>query len=170
MCDATECLPNTQAGSDCAPPPVWDNLGGIQAESSSTADMCQLILVNTTYRDPLLTDQFKLGVPSAAVVRGITVQVRRAGDDSVSDDSVRIIKGGTIGAAERSLPQTWSSELEWITYGGPSELWGEQWTPADIDSEQFGVALSAAYGKNVGNTLAYVDEVRVTVSYQMPCD
>jgi len=170
MCDAAECLPNVQAGNGCAPAPVWDNLSGIQAEASSTADMCQLILVDTTYRDALLTDQFKLEVPKAAIVRGIKVDVRRAGDDSVSDDSVRIIKGGQLGAAERALPQTWSPEVGWVSYGGPTDLWGEQWSAADLNSDGFGVALSAAYGKNVGNTSAYVDEVRVTVSYQMRCE
>jgi hypothetical protein len=170
MCDAAECLPNVQSGNDCAPAPVWDNLGGIQAEDSSTAAMCQLILVNTAYRDVLLTDRFKLELPSAAIVRGITVEVRRAGDDSVSDDSVRLIKGGQLGTAERALPQTWSPEVAWITYGGPTDLWGEQWTAADMNSDQFGVSLSAAYGKNVGNTLAYVDQVRVTVNYQVLCN
>jgi hypothetical protein len=85
--------------------------------------MCQLVLVDTTYADVLLMDQFKLALPDAALVRGITVEVRRAGDDSVSDDSLRITKGGKIGAAERALPQPWSPDVAWVTYGGPTDLW-----------------------------------------------
>jgi hypothetical protein len=133
-------------------------------------DMCQLILVQSTYRDVLLTDRFGLEIPRAAIIRGITVEVRRAGDDSVADNSVHIIKGGQIGIAERALPDPWSADVTWVTYGGPDDLWGETWIAEDLDSDDFGLALSAAYSKNVGNTVAYVDVVRVTVTYQRTCD
>ena len=170
LCAASECLPNGQAGNECVPAPVWDNLTTIATEDTSLDDMCQIILVNTTYRDQLLADQFGLGVPTDAVIRGITVEVRRAGDDSVADDSVRIIKGGHIGSAEHALPAAWSTDVTWVSYGGPTDLWGEAWTPSDLNSPDFGLALSAAYSKNVGNTLAYVDAVRVTVSYMRTCN
>ena len=96
--------------------------------------------------------------------------MRPAGDDSVADGSVSIIKGGQIGSAERALPTAWSTDVTWVSYGGPTDLWGESWTPADLNSPDFGLAFSAAYSKNVGNTLAYVDAVRVTVSYERTCD
>lgn len=170
LCAATECLANGPAGDQCVPAPAWDNLSTIATEDASVDDMCQIVLVNTTYRDPLLADQFGLSVPTDALIRGITVEVRRAGDDSVADDSVRIIKGGHIGSAERALPLPWSMDPTWVSYGGPTDLWGEDWTAADLNSPDFGLALSAAYSKNVGNTIAYVDAVRVTVSYKQTCD
>jgi hypothetical protein len=152
------------------PAPVWDNLSNIQVEDSSTMAMCQLILVKTTYRDTLLIDQFKLQIPTDATILGLTVEVRRTGDATISDDSVRIIKAGKIAGSEHAQTQPWSTKLGWISYGGATDLWGETWTPADLNSDEFGLALSAAYSQNVGNTVAYVDEVRATVSYQRTCD
>jgi len=49
-------------------------------------------------------------------------------------------------------------------------MWGEEWTAADLNNDSFGVAISTAYSKNVGKTLAYVDQVRVSVAYQLACD
>lgn len=168
MCDASECLPTGMNGNDCLPAPVWDGLESIQFESASVFEMTQIILVNTTYRDTLLAEEFKLEVPPDAEVRGITVEIRRAGDGNVADHSVRIIKGGQIGSAERALPQTWSEEPTWISYGGANDSWGETWTPAELNADDFGVALAVAYTQMVGNTRAYVDQIRVTVSY-VPC-
>jgi len=149
---------------------VWSNLAGIQGEHASTLDMCQLILVETTYRDPLLADHFEMNIPNDATVRGVSVDVRRVGDDSVLDDAVRLVKDGKRGEAKRTVATPWSSEVAWVSYGGAADLWDEEWTAADLNDPSFGVALSAAYSKNVGNTLAYVDQVRLTVSYQRRCN
>jgi len=46
------------AGDQCVPAPAWDNLATIATEDVSLDDMCQIVLVNTTYRDQLLADQF----------------------------------------------------------------------------------------------------------------
>jgi hypothetical protein len=132
-------------------------------------DAVQLIAVSTPYRDRLLTKQFKLEVPPSAVILGITVEIRKAGEDPVSDDSVRIIKGGVVGDAERASSDKWSQALSWSTYGGPQDLWGETWTAADLNSDEFGVATSVLYGRTVGNARAYVDEVRATVHYSISC-
>jgi hypothetical protein len=55
-------------------------------------------------------------------------------------------------------------------YGGPEDLWGETWTPADLNSEDFGVALNAIYTDTAGNGRAYVDIVYVTVNYATSCE
>ncbi len=169
MCEASECLPNGMSGNDCLPAPVWDGLESLQFEDASIFDMTQIILVNTTFRDTLLADQFKLEVPEGAEIRGVTVEIRRAGGDGVADHSLRIIKGGEVRDAERAQPQTWSEGPTWVSYGGADDLWGETWTPAQLNADDFGVALAVAYTQNVGNTRAYVDQIRVTVSY-VPCD
>jgi hypothetical protein len=152
------------------PAPVWSNLQGIEAESTDVSGAVQLVAVFTPYRDRLLTTEFGLEVPDAASIRGITVEVRRAGDSLVSDDTVRILKGGAVGEAERASSAAWTDELSWATYGGPTDLWGEEWTPADLVADDFGVALSVGYENTVGNARAYVDQVRVTVHYTLVCD
>ena len=169
MCEASECLPNAMGESDCLPAPVWTNLAAIQFENASVFDMTQIILVNGAYRDVLVADELSLEIPMGGRIEGIVVEVLRAGDESIADDSVRIVRRGSIGTAERALPQTWLDEPAWVAYGSPDDLWGETWSPADVNSDDFGVALSAAYTSTAGNTRAYVDQVRVTVHYRL-CD
>jgi hypothetical protein len=153
----------------CLPPPIWTNLESIQYEATSLTDAIQQVVVATPYQDLLLVDQFALEVPPTATIEGITVEVRRASTGSIGDASVRIVKGGTVGTSERAGSGEWGGEFEWVTYGGPSDLWGETWTPADLVAADFGVALSALYMNTVGNSRAYVDQVRVTVHYRVVC-
>ena len=169
MCGASECLPAVGAGNACVPAPIWGNLESIQVEDASVFDMSQIVMVTTDYRDTLLVDDFGLDVPDSARIRGITVEVRRAGDASVVDDTVRLLKGGSVVGAEHGSSDAWSDEPTWVTYGGEDEAWSETWTAADLNAQDFGVALSAQYTGDAGNTRAYVDQVRVTISYSA-CD
>jgi hypothetical protein len=170
MCAASECLPNGAGSSDCVPAPIWDNLASIQVEDAALEEMTQIVLVSTPYSDVMIVDQFELEVPEDATVLGLTVEILRAGDENVADDSVKVVKGGQIGDAERALPDAWTTELGWVTYGGDDDLWGETWTPADLNAEDFGVAISAVYALPAGNTRAYVDQVRLTVHYSVTCE
>lgn len=165
MCIASECLPASESTKSCVPPPIWGSLESIQAEDQSILDMSQIVLVNSSYRDVLVVDDFALDVPAAATIRGITVQVRRSGDASVVDDSVRLVKAGEVVGSEHGTPEAWSDDPEWISYGGEADTWSEDWTAADLNAADFGVGLSAQYTEGAGNTRAYVDQVRVTVSY-----
>lgn len=71
------------------------------------------------------------------------VLVHNAG---VYDHRVRIIKNGAIGTTDKATADAWplGSDI-YATYGGSSDLWGETWTPSDVNSANFGVAISA-YG------------------------
>lgn len=169
MCGASECLPDFSGANACLPPPVWSNLQAIQLEATSVADTVQLVAISTPYHDVLLTDQFKLEVPDGAAVTGIVVEILKAGDTTIVDDSVRLMKGGVAGGAERASTQTWATDLTWVTYGGPEDLWGETWTAADLNADDFGVAVSTLYTQTAGNSRAYVSQVRVTVYYSPAC-
>ncbi|HKY36731.1 MAG TPA: hypothetical protein VJN18_12365 [Polyangiaceae bacterium] len=167
MCGASECLPDAQGSNACVPPGIWGGLESIQLEDSSMLDMTQIVLASSPYRDVLLVDTFGLDVPEGADIRGITVEVRRAGDATVVDDSVRLLKAGELFGAERGISDAWSDEPAWVSYGGEDDSWGEQWLAADLKAESFGLGLSAQYTDDAGNTRAYVDQVRLTVSYSI---
>jgi hypothetical protein len=169
MCDASECLPASQGGNACVPPPVWGSLESIQTEDASVLDMTQIVLADTGYADVLVVDDFGLDVPDGAAIRGITVEVRRAGDASVVDDSVRLVKAGKVVGAEHGRPDAWGDEPAWVSYGAEDDLWSEGWTPAELNAADFGVAVSLQYTEDAGNTRAYIDEVRITVAYSS-CD
>jgi hypothetical protein len=171
MCAASICVDST---SDyCLPAPVWRNMTALRSEGTEPSDGAELVLVFDPYQDYLLVDDFKLEVPEAAEIRGITVTIRRAGGSSTEavDGAVSLIKAGVIGGTDRSLPMPWAGpEYANVDYGGPEDLWGETWTPADVNSANFGVALSAIYANMGGNGRAYVDIVYATIHYQTTCE
>jgi len=77
-------------------------------------------------------------------------------NSGVYDDKVRIIKGGVVGSTDRASGSAWPGTLTYSTYGSSSDLWGETWTVADINSSSFGVAISAkGVGYASGNYTSY---------------
>jgi hypothetical protein len=62
---------------------------------------------------------------------------------SASDNAVRIVKGGSIGATDKSSVDAWPSTEASASYGGSSDLWGETWEASDINGSGFGLAISA---------------------------
>jgi cysteine-rich repeat protein len=103
-------------------------------------------------------------LPVGAVIEGIEVDVERKG--FAFDAAVRIVKGGAIGATDRSLPGDWAALVDVIvTYGGSNDLWGEAWTAADINAADFGFAMSVL----VADSIALVDAISITVFYNTLC-
>lgn len=108
-------------------------------------------------------------IPADAAINGIAVDVVRvaANQTTVKDNSVRIVKGGSVAGTEQATTTAWNTlTLRHDTYGGATDLWGLSWTPADIVASTFGIALSA---KDVfdegGGSAASIDCVYVTVYF-----
>lgn len=114
----------------------------------------------------LKATSFGFAIPAPAQILGIEVFVERKAAlaaPALTDSRARIVKGGVIGAAERALPGNWPTADTVATYGSPSDLWGETWTPADINSNNFGFALSVTDGVNT----AAVDHISIQVTYSL---
>lgn len=83
------------------------------------------------------------------------------------DNSVKLVKGGTITGSEKANASTvkWPATGSSVAaYGGPSDLWGTTLTPADINGGTFGCVVSAV----VGAGQALIDSIRMTVYYTVP--
>lgn len=115
----------------------------------------------------LAASNFGFSLAPTAVVLGIEVAIQKqTGGGTLHDSAVRIIKGGVIGATDKSDPNAWPAATPPPTvYGGPTDLWGETWTAADINAANFGVAIA---GKDsVSGALAQVDSFAITVFYAL---
>lgn len=79
--------------------------------------------------------------PNNAEVQDNTGAVGRNG---MTENSIKIVKGGVISGNNKSTGSSWLLDANWTTksYGGPSDLWGVSWTPADINSSTFGMVWS----------------------------
>lgn len=107
---------------------------------------------------------FGFTVPAGAVIDGIEVDVEHvSAAGMIVDSRARIVKSGLIGATERALGGTWPTTDAVVTYGSDSDLWGEVWTVADINSAASGFALSATDGVDS----AAVDAISMTVFYSL---
>lgn len=116
----------------------------------------------------LKATNFGFSIPTSAVIEGIKVEIERSsnqgGAPHWTDRAVKIVKGGTVCAGNFADTSTqWGSSDAYATYGGQSQKWGQDWTPADINNSGFGVVLSAITD-GLGAT-ARVDHIRITVYY-----
>jgi hypothetical protein len=141
------------------PEGVYD-IGGGSAVNGSFGEVFHKV---TKY---LKATGFGFSIPVGATINGIVVEVRKDdGDDRADYDyAVRIVKGGAIGATDKSSMAQWSrTGLQYVTYGSSSDLWGETWSASDVNASNFGFAISAY--NDTGTWDPIVDYIRITVYY-----
>jgi hypothetical protein len=126
----------------------------------------------------LVLGGFGFTLPPTAIIDGIQLSMQRTGVPAFStgtrDSSVVIVKGGALGTDEHSSGVVWNivPGLPNV-FGSAADLWGETWTPADINSATFGAAVSAMASIDVSAPFvlssATVSSATITVTYYLPC-
>lgn len=156
---AISIVPSTQA---------WKNLtatGAIDADSAYTEP-----LIYQQVSEALVVKNLGLSISPSAEVLGITVKVRRGSSGSsaaIVDREVRLLKPGNQSALGVNKTMQWPPALGDVSYGGPSDTWGSTWTPADINSPEFGFSLVVR--NQFGSAVSpQVDSVTVTVTVASP--
>lgn len=152
----------------------WNDAGDVLTSNDNYAYAgATLTLLNPSkYSDYMTLTNFSMSIPAAVTICGIVVQIdRKASGLSlgavVKDYRVRLVKGGSVTGNNNASGSGWTGSETTATYGSSSDLWGTTWTPAEINSENFGVAISAEISGLLGVFLsADIDNVRITVYYQ----
>ena len=122
----------------------------------------------------LKATNFGFSIPAIAQICGVTIDVRKRGTginifNHIRDNTVRLIAGGVITGNNKATTANWTFPDSYSTYGSSSDKWGVALTPALVNSNDFGVAISAAYSGLVGVLLtAEIDQIRVTIDYTIP--
>ncbi|MFX1265781.1 MAG: CFI-box-CTERM domain-containing protein, partial [Promethearchaeota archaeon] len=163
---------STAADDDSIGTVTWTDVNNalIQDDSDASAILTQA----DRYSHYLKVTDFSFGIASGATIEGIVVEVDRHESSGtplrVSDNSIKLVKGGVISGTDKSTGLSWpSSDTDtYVSYGNSTDLWGLNWTPADINSSVFGVAISAVKDDSTSNRVAYVDHIRITVYYSLP--
>jgi len=118
----------------------------------------------------LQATDFGFDLAADTVVTGISVEVVRSSlSAGILDNAIRLVRGGSVGSVDRVTTDIWSKDEVTVIYGGLGDLWGESWTPADINAADFGVAFSVKYAHTAGNDWPYVHAMRIKVHYDTPC-
>lgn len=147
----------------------WSNTGNIGSSDNNRATCGALILGDITYY--LTATNFGFSIPDDATIDGIVVEIEKSATGllaNVTDYSVRIIKGGSISGSNLAGSGSWPSSDAYSVYGGASALWGLTWSPTDINSSNFGIAVSANLGGVAVLPTARIDHIRISVYYTPP--
>ena len=120
-----------------------------------------------SYSDYVKTTGYGFSIPGGVTIKGIVVEIERSDPDQrTADYRIRIVKGGSIGNSERSTGIAYPATDVYQSYGSSSDLWGEFWTAADINSLNFGVAVAAVRTSTSPDANAgRIDHIRITVYY-----
>ena len=113
----------------------------------------------------LVCNSYGFNIPAGATINGIKVATKRRRSNSsnqgaFAQDAVVVLLKGSAAPANRAstTPYTGNDTVE--DHGGPTDLWGSTWTPAQINAANFGVAFAAK-----GNVSVAVDVISITVYY-----
>lgn len=122
------------------------------------------ILLLSQISNYLKVTNFGFTIPTDATITGVTVAIERSSTvlNGTHDDSIKLVKGGTISGNEKATATQWPTSDGVATYGSATDLWGLTLTPADINASTFGVAISAI--ADLAST-AQVDYVSITIDY-----
>ncbi len=118
---------------------AWPNPNNVKLSDSSYSSMTTTGL----YSDYLKSSNFGFSVPTGATINGIKAEFQRYAlpSDNVQDFSMNIIKpSGSNGLTNNTSFSAWVSSESYVSYGGPTDLWGETWTAEDINNSNFGIS------------------------------
>lgn len=146
--------------------------------SNGIASMATInVSANTTVNtDILYVRNFNFSIPSNAAICGISVKLEKmqngaiSGSSSVVDHTVQLTKNGTFVGNNLAFAWPWTNYYSNIVYGGSGQSWGYSWTPADINSPDFGVGIRASIqnSSSASTISTLMDHVAITVFYTLP--
>jgi len=153
---------------------AWEDLGEVAAEDGvgARATMTKDSFSGAIHiSDYLVASGFGFALPATASINGIQVEIVRKASlpDDIEDHRLQLFSGGRlVGTAQGGYGgERWSDAWETRTYHG--SLWGHGWTVDEINSPDFGVALSVIGSYTDASADALVDSVKVTVRYEHDC-
>jgi hypothetical protein len=148
----------------------WANPIFMNATDGQEATSSTFLTVNAK-SDRLVAFRFGFAIPPTATILGIEVQINRGISDidpssNVVDEEITLLKAGVSQPTNKAnvlLP--WPVGATTVeVYGGPTDLWGNTWTPAQVNAIAFGVGIVARrFQLTGGNRFARVEDVRVRV-------
>ncbi len=155
---------------------AWSSTNYAQLSDNNRAPAnVSLGILSSVTTNYLSATDFGFSIPSGASICGIQVDVEKKYNlilgllTSITDHSVRIVKGGTISGSDHASGSGWASTDAYSSYGGSSDLWGLTWTAADINAPGFGAVISATVSSGLAAlTLdALINHIRITVFFNV---
>jgi hypothetical protein len=149
----------------------WSNMtnGEIIDSNYSVATLKPNGTCNSTscyYSREYTPSEYNFNIPVFATITGIEVQIlkKASNDSAVIDNLTQLMNDDTAVGVSKALPGYWIKANSMYTYGGSTDLWGYNWMPAMINSQNFGVWFKAE-NRSSSQQKAYIDWIGITVYY-----
>jgi hypothetical protein len=168
--EGSECPSASGSDRTCLPPTYWRNPLGALAPAADTSYAAVLTMVKIAYHDTLVVSGFGLSIPEGATLKGIGFTVSRASEgELVEDESIRLVTAAGVVGSDRSREDPWSPAFAEVRFGGEADLWDANLSIEDVESPDFGLAITPVYLDEAGNDRAYVAGITAYAYYSL-CD
>jgi 6-phosphogluconolactonase (cycloisomerase 2 family) len=108
---------------------------------------------------------FGFNIPSNSTISGIELLVEKSAQSiGIEDSGITLLKNGSQAGQNKNSIDDWPTSDTVFTYGSPTDLWGAQWTPEDINSLGFGASVGAI---SYNGATARIDHVQLRVYYEI---
>jgi type IX secretion system substrate protein len=133
---------------------AWNDPAGAETSDATFATISDLILTIlappvTVTSEYLTATGFNFSaIPAGATILGVTATIQHERqtlltlDVTSNDNIVKLIVGGSIVGTNMASATNWGNSEETFTYGGPTNLWGNTLTLAQVQASNFGIAFS----------------------------
>jgi len=120
----------------------------------------------------LLGSGFGFNLPQNATIEGYLVEIKKSKsttNGTIVDKAVTLWNSGATGANKADTTTDWpvTANETIVSYGGATDLWGTNLTPAQINASGFGAAIAATDSTRSGSIAAQVDFIRITIYYRI---
>lgn len=158
-------VPNITGNVSFGPPINWANPNRVEVSDDLYARVKMDAGESSKY---LEVKDFGFLLPPAASILGISAIVECQQDMGASYKaaSVRLLKGGVITGNDYAGSMVMLEGIDQSNIlGGPGDLWGETWTPADIMDPEFGMVVSVTRTGGAPSLDAYIDYIQIVIYY-----
>lgn len=171
----------TAANPDGGSQAVWSNPSLITSDDGSYATQQLSHFYGDRGYNYLKASDFGFSIDSDQQIDGIEVIIERQRVSGgafgitpfIKDDQILILNGdgsAGVGSTNRSANAEWATSWTDVTFGSSSDNWGETWTPAKVNSSDFGVYMRCKGPSDPGGSAswgeyAYVDHVEITIHH-----
>lgn len=148
----------------------WNSLENVKTDNSASTNYPYMFdpafgMFGPVETSTLKAGNFGLSIPSNATIVGIEYYLDLGTSDNVRDTLIALTKSGTVTAGNNLAT---NSSLVSRTYGSSTSLWGTTWTPAEINSNEFGLLFISEVDNTNIQPIVNVDSLSVNIYYTIP--
>ncbi|MFO0356838.1 MAG: T9SS type A sorting domain-containing protein [Sphingobacteriaceae bacterium] len=129
-----------------------------------------ILFPDTGNTNRVMFSKYGFTIPQDAFIEGIEVSFNyttNALPNTISDKNVLLLYWGNQGGNDKASATPFYTGSNTVTLGGPNDLWGWFFTPADINSDGFGFNIKL-HSSAAGKQFAFTNGVQITVHFINP--